>query len=62
MSNGAFGRVRLSAESWLPGLLRGREPRVAQEFLNGAKVGAIGQQVGRIGVAEAMRMVRWVIR
>ena len=39
-------------------LLRGGEARVPEQFLDRAQVGAIGQQVGGIGVAEAVRMDR----
>ena len=38
--------------------LRGGKARVAQQFLDGAQVGAGRQQVRRIGVAEAVRMQR----
>ncbi len=41
-------------------LLRGGEARVAQQFLDGAQIGAIGQQVRGVGVAEAVRMNRGV--
>src|SRR5262249_10375623 len=34
--------------------LSGRQPRVAQQFLNGAQIGAIGKQVRRVGVPEAV--------
>src|ERR1700679_851729 len=34
--------------------LRGGKARVAQQFLDGAEVGAVGQQVGGVGVAEAV--------
>ena len=37
-------------------LLRGGEPRVAQQLLDGAQVGAVGQQVRGVRVAEAVRM------
>ena len=37
-------------------LLRGGEARVAEQFLDGAQVGAVGQQVRGVGVAEAVRM------
>ena len=37
-------------------LLRGGEAGVAQQFLDGAQVRAVGQQVRGVGVAEAVRM------
>ena len=37
-------------------LLRGGEGLVAEQFLDGAKVGAVGEQMRREGVAERMRM------
>ena len=43
-------------ESDLRVLLGGGQARVAQQFLDGAEVGAIGQQVRGVGVAEAVRM------
>src|SRR6185369_16457901 len=41
---------------YLSVLLRGGETGVAQKFLYGAQVGAVGEQVGGVGVAEAVRM------
>src|ERR1035437_4084302 len=38
--------------------LGGGEAGVAQQFLDGAEVGAVGQQVRRVGVAEAVRVKR----
>ena len=43
-------------------LLSGREARVAQQFLDRAEIGAVGQQVRREGVPEAVRMNRGVAR
>ena len=42
--------------------LRGRQARVAQQFLNGAQIGAVGEQMRREGVAQAVRMQRRVAR
>lgn len=37
-------------------LLGGGEAGVAEEFLDGAEIGAIAEEVGGVGVAEAVRM------
>ena len=42
--------------------LRGRQPRVAQQFLNGPQIGAIGQQMRRIRMTEAVRVERSIAR
>ena len=36
--------------------LRGRERLVAEQFLNGAKIGAVGQQMGGEGMTQRVRM------
>src|SRR5271170_6656041 len=41
-------------------LLRGGKTGVAEQLLNRAEVGAIGQQVGRIGVAKTVRVNRGI--
>ena len=42
--------------------LGGGEAGVAQQFLDGTKVGAIGEQMGGKGVAKAMGMKRRIAR
>ena len=37
-------------------LLRGGQPGVAEQFLNGAQIRAVSEQVGRVGVTETVRM------
>jgi hypothetical protein len=42
--------------------LGGGEASVPEQFLDGAQVGAVGQQVGGVGVAKAVGMKRRVTR